>query len=550
MARGISPWRDIRSLLRLTRILRELRPDIVHVGTPKAGLLGGLAATFMRVPHRWYTMHGLRLETERGLPWLVLYCMEWLACRCAHRVRAVSPSLRTRAIALKLVKPRSVYVLGLGSANGVDLHRFQPAPERYLAAAQLRRKLGIAMDAPVIGFVGRITRDKGIHELHIAYRQLLRQFPGLRLLLIGTFELCCPADEQFRQSCLRDPNVIAVDEVDDLAPYYLLMDLLLLPTHREGFGNVSIEAQAMGVPAVTTDVTGARDSVRDGLTGILVPARDASALSAAAASLMADPELRGRMGSAGRAWVQHHFAAPAIWKLIADDYTDMLTATRTPEERGSSFDATDEPSAQSFYQRFGKRLLDIGVSVALLSLLSPLLLAVALAVRAALGSPVLFRQQRPGRLGQPFTLVKFRTMKHSLDANAQPLPDGERLTRLGRLLRSTSLDELPELVNVLKGEMSLVGPRPLLMEYLSLYTPAQLRRHDVPPGITGWAQINGRNAISWHKRLELDAEYVSRQSFTLDLRILWRTVAQVVRRTGISSQGHETMPKFQGTGHG
>lgn len=550
MKRGISPWRDLRSLLRLTRLLRQLRPDIVNAGTPKAGLLGALAATLARVPHRVYTMHGLRLETARGLPRRLLYCMEWIACHCVHRVRAVSPSLRARAIQLKLIAPSQIYVLGAGTANGVDLQRFQPTPECHRTAAQLRCELVIASDAPVVGFVGRITRDKGIGELAAVYRQLRPRFPALRLLLIGTFEACCAADEAFRQTCLHDPNIITVHEVADLAPYYLLMDILLLPTYREGFPNVPVEAQAMGVPVITTNATGARDAVQDGLTGILVPVRDAAAMAAAAASLLADPEGRKRMGAAGQAWVREHFAAPALWSLIADDFTAMLTATGNREDPASSTTGAEMQRAKSLYRRFGKRLLDAGASAALLLAFAPLLLATALAIRLALGSPVLFRQQRPGQRGRPFTLVKFRTMKHALNAVGEPLPDAQRLTTLGRFLRSTSLDELPELVNVLKGEMSLVGPRPLLMEYLRLYTPAQQRRHDVPPGITGWAQINGRNAIGWQQRLELDADYVTRQSFTLDLRILWRTVAQVLRRTGISSQGHDTMPKFQGTEHG
>lgn len=180
-------------------------------------------------------------------------------------------------------------------------------------------------------------------------------------------------------------------------------------------------------------------------------------------------------------------------------------------------------------------------------LLAPVLVAVALLVSWRIGKPVLFWQTRPGKHGKPFRIVKFRTMRDGRDAEGKLLPDAERMTALGRFLRAASLDELPELWNVLKGDMSLVGPRPLLMQYLPLYTPEQARRHEVRPGITGWAQVNGRNAISWEKKFELDVWYVDHQSFWLDLKILWLTLWQVVRRDGIRHEGHATMPAFTGT---
>ena len=178
--------------------------------------------------------------------------------------------------------------------------------------------------------------------------------------------------------------------------------------------------------------------------------------------------------------------------------------------------------------------------------LSPLLLAVAGIVRSFLGSPVLFRQLRPGYKGRPFTCLKFRTMTDRRDANGHLLSDAERLTPLGRFLRSTSLDELPELINVIRGEMSLVGPRPLLMQYLERYTPEQMRRHEVKPGVTGWAQINGRNAASWEQKFAYDIWYVENQSFWLDLKILALTPSKILTREGISQPGHATMREFDG----
>jgi lipopolysaccharide/colanic/teichoic acid biosynthesis glycosyltransferase len=193
-----------------------------------------------------------------------------------------------------------------------------------------------------------------------------------------------------------------------------------------------------------------------------------------------------------------------------------------------------------------KRALDVAAAGAALALLSPVIAVVALAVRLNLGAPVLFRQERPGLHGRPFRMMKFRTMRDAAGPDGAPLPDEERLTPFGRFLRSSSLDELPELWNVLRGDMSLVGPRPLLTEYLPLYSPRHARRHEVRPGLTGWAQVNGRNALTWPERLELDVWYVEHRSLALDLRILLRTVGTVFARRGISHAGHATMERFRG----
>lgn len=187
------------------------------------------------------------------------------------------------------------------------------------------------------------------------------------------------------------------------------------------------------------------------------------------------------------------------------------------------------------------------LALLLLLLLSPLLLTIALVVRLRLGGPVLFRQQRPGLHGRPFQLVKFRTMTQRRDAVGVLLPDAQRLTPVGQWLRRSSLDELPELLNILRGEMAFVGPRPLLMEYLPLYSPEQARRHDVRPGLTGWAQVQGRNALSWEEKFRLDVWYVDHRSLGLDLRILWLTLATVIRRDGISAAGEATMTPFTGS---
>ena len=195
-----------------------------------------------------------------------------------------------------------------------------------------------------------------------------------------------------------------------------------------------------------------------------------------------------------------------------------------------------------------KRMLDISIAAPLLVILMPFMAVIAVMIRLRLGSPVIFTQQRPGLYGKPFVIFKFRTLTDKRDVHGALLPDDQRMTRFGTLLRKLSLDELPELWNVLKGDMSLVGPRPLLMQYLDRYSPDQFRRHDIRPGITGWAQVNGRNHLSWEKKFELDIWYVDNHSTLLDLKILVKTVIQVFRRDGISQHGHATAAEFMGSG--
>lgn len=202
---------------------------------------------------------------------------------------------------------------------------------------------------------------------------------------------------------------------------------------------------------------------------------------------------------------------------------------------------------QSGLPLLAKKALDRTVALAALVATAPVIGAAAVAVRASMGSPVFFTQQRPGLNGRPFRIVKMRTMTDARDAQGRLLPDDQRLTKLGRFLRASSIDELPQLFNVLRGDLSLVGPRPLLMQYLPLYSPEQARRHDVLPGITGWAQIHGRNALSWEEKFALDVWYVDHWSPLLDLKILAKTALSVIRREGISSEGHATMPNFQGS---
>ncbi len=388
--------------------------------------------------------------------------------------------------------------------------------------AQLRQTLGLTGNERVIGFVGRFVKDKGIRELVEAFRELSAARPDLRLLLVGDFESGDPVEPDVRQYIESTPAILRPGFVADTAPYYALMDVFVLPTYREGFPGVPLEAQASEVPVVTTNATGAVDSVQHGITGLIVPVKDVKALTEAIDTLLRNPTMRADMGHAGRKWMEQAFRPETIWQAHADLYREMLEAhSQRKQQRRASL--------------ITKRAFDLLFATAALIALSPLLALVALVVRIFLGSPVLFRQVRPGYKARPFTCLKFRTMTDKRDAQGQLLSDAERLTPLGRFLRGTSLDELPELINVIRGEMSLVGPRPLLMQYLDRYTPEQMRRHDVRPGITGWAQVNGRQDIPFSRRFALDVWYVDNRSLLLDLKILFATIVHTVRGTGVRS---------------
>lgn len=324
MEREIAPLKDAVSLWRLWRLLRRTAPDLVVAGTPKAGLLGTIAARLAGVPHVVYTLHGLRLETAQGWKLRLLWLAEWLACRTANQVRSVSRSLMLRAIALGLVAPEHCSVTRSGSSNGVDMAHWQRTPLREAAGQRTRKRLGIPLESPLVGFVGRLTRDKGIVDLYEAFKRLRPFHSGLRLLLVGGFEAGDPVPPESRAAMEADPDVTITGFVGEVAPYYWTMDMLALPTYREGLPGVSLEAQAACVPVVSTDATGAVDAVLDGVTGLQVSAGDVDALTSALDRLLRDPGLRARMGKAGRLWVQQNFERERVWRDLLADYRSIV----------------------------------------------------------------------------------------------------------------------------------------------------------------------------------------------------------------------------------
>ncbi len=321
MHRGIAPFADLVSLYQLWLLIGRCHPDLVEFSTPKAGLLGTLAAWLRGVPRRVYMLRGLKLETTSGFKRRILLAAERLAARCAHVVLCNSESLRAESLVLRVAPLSKLRLLGEGSSNGVDIDRFFPGP------SPIRELLGIPRSVPVIGFAGRLTRDKGLPELCEAFDLILCAEPSTRLLLVGWFDVAEDAlDPGLRARILRHPNIYCTGFVPDTAPYYRAMDLLVLPTWREGFPNVVLEAAASGLPVVTTESTGARDSVLPEITGLMIPPGHPDAIYEAVMKLIRDSKRRRRMGRAARAWIVEHYVEARVVGMTVDYYKGMLDA--------------------------------------------------------------------------------------------------------------------------------------------------------------------------------------------------------------------------------
>jgi lipopolysaccharide/colanic/teichoic acid biosynthesis glycosyltransferase len=416
--------------------------------------------------------------------------------------------------------------------NGVDPGMFDPDARGEEFRAELGLKasfvvtyagaLGLANDIPtILKAAARLRDEHGIHFLLVGDGRERSNLEALaRELQLTNVTFVGPRSKS------EMPVILAASDA-------CVATLMNIAMFRTTYPNKVFDYMAAGRPTVLAIDGVIRQVIENAGGGLFVPPGDHAALASAISDLNKDQRSARLMGSAARDYVVKHFNRNPQANMFAD------LATRLASEQGRR--------AMSPYARGGKRLIDLAIALPGLVLLSPIMLLLAMAVRFKLGSPVLFRQARPGFRGGLFTLLKFRTMSEARDSKGDPLPDPARLTSFGRFLRATSVDELPELFNVLHGDMSLVGPRPLLPEYLKLYTSEQMRRHEVRPGITGWAQVNGRNTVSWEQRFELDVWYVNHCSFWLDLKILLLTAWKVLQREGISQEGQVTMSNFVGT---
>ena len=520
---GTDPQADLETLRALTQAFTRLRPDVVFSYTVKPVVWGTLAATLAGVPRRVAMVTGLghafiESQARKTSTAAVVHALYAFALRFAHRVIFHNDDDRRLFTERHLVPDdgRAVVVNG----SGVDISRFEPAP---LPAGPLRFLL-----------VARLLKEKGILEYVEAARIVRAKHPDV------VFELVGPADDnpsgisEAQARAWHDQGVIEyAGPLQDVRPAFARCHVYTLPSWREGMPRTNLEAMGVGRALLTTDVPGCRQTLRQGENGRLVPARDPHALAAACEWFIQNPDALPAMGQASRRLALERFDVRPVNEamrkhILGTGQTQKLVATVE-------------------LQLAIKRLIDIIGSAAGLAALSPILGAVVALELRHHGWPPFFTQARPGKHGRIFKMVKFRSMTNARDDQGQLLPDEQRLTRFGQKLRSSSLDELPELWNVLVGDMSLVGPRPLLTSYLSRYTDEQARRHAMRPGITGLAQVNGRNAISWEERFTLDVEYIDHWSLWLDLKILFQTVAVVLNRSGISAEGSATMPEFTGS---
>ncbi|HYF22793.1 MAG TPA: sugar transferase [Caulobacteraceae bacterium] len=530
---AVRAWRFFVFALRAISVALSERYDLIFAtSTPLTAALPGIAAKLLRGKPFVFEVRDLWPELPRAMGMRnplalgAMSALERAAYACADRVVALAPGIRDGVARTGYSRERIDLI-----PNGCDLELFDAAVQVRPADLFPGR---IGANDFVAVFAGAHGKANGLDAAVAAARLLQeRGRADVKLLLIGT------GSEKARLVGEAEglQTLVFADSVPKSKLAGLLrgadMGLQLLanvPAFYDGTSpNKFFDYLAAGRPVLINYPGWLARTVAEEGAGWAVPPGDAEAFAEALIAAADDRNEARRSGQAARALAENRFARADLAAALVRALEGVYTLTRRPRLAPL------------------KRALDIVASAAGLVVLSPVLLLTALLVRSRLGSPVLFRQVRPGLHGRPFEILKFRTMRDAIDRQGRALPDSDRLTPFGKTLRALSLDELPELWNVLKGEMSLVGPRPLLMEYLPLYSPEQARRHDVRPGLTGWAQVNGRNALGWEEKFALDVWYVDNRSFLLDLKILFLTVLKVFRREGVSASGHATMPAFTGS---
>jgi lipopolysaccharide/colanic/teichoic acid biosynthesis glycosyltransferase len=526
----------LRFAFRSVILAFRLDYDIVFAtSTPLTAALPGIAARWVRRKPFVFEVRDLWPELPRAMgairnP-LVLLMMDWLeyvAYYSADFCVALSPGI-AQGITRRGV-PESRVVI---APNGCDLDLFAPD-----AAQPVPEIPGLPPDTFVATFTGAHGTANGLEAVLDAAAELrTRGRADIFFVFIGDGKEKSALIERAHREKLRNCLFVGPIPKKALAQFLCrranvgLMILANVPAFYYGTSpNKFFDYLASGLPVLVNYPGWMAEMVTAQSMGVVVPPQDPVAFADGLTHMADARGATAEMGPRGRNFAQREFLRTTLAQRCVSVMESAATVRSSKK--------------MSAYRRWGKRVLDLLVLLAASPLTVPVAIVVALLVRLQMGSPVLFRQVRPGYKAKPFTLVKFRTMRVARDPEGNLLPDDQRLTSLGRLLRRFSLDELPQLWNVLSGEMSLVGPRPLLMEYLNIYTPAEAGRHNVKPGITGWAQINGRNSLSWQARSDLDLWYLDHWSAGLDVRILVRTISQVIGRKNISYDGHATMPVF------
>jgi lipopolysaccharide/colanic/teichoic acid biosynthesis glycosyltransferase/glycosyltransferase involved in cell wall biosynthesis len=532
-------WTFLRFAFRSVLLALRLNYDVAFAtSTPLTAALPGIAARWLRRKPFVFEVRDLWPELPRAMgvirnP-LVLMLMDWLefaAYRSANLCIALSPGIAQGILRRGVPASRVVT-----APNGCDLELFAPD-----AAQPLPEIPGLPLDNFVAAFTGAHGVANGLGAVLDAAAELHRRGRNdIVLVFIGDGKEKPALIEKARREKLD--NCLFVDPMPKkaLAQFLCrranvgLMILANVPAFYYGTSpNKFFDYLASGLPVLVNYPGWMAEMVTAQGAGVVIPPQDRAAFADALMQMADARAATAAMGLRGRKFAQGEFSRAELAQrcvaVLESAALDMRSLNGT-----------------SAYGLWGKRALDLLALFAASPIVLPVVIVTALVVRLQMGRPVFFRQVRPGYKAKPFTLLKFRTMNSARDDHGRLLPDEKRLTKFGKLLRRCSGDELPQLWNVLKGEMSFVGPRPLLMQYLDRYTPEQARRHEVKPGVTGWAQVNGRNALSWEERFQLDIWYVDHRSFGLDLKIIARTIAKIFLREGISQKGHATMPEFIG----
>ncbi len=596
-----SPW-DLLGLSRkvfaLARLLRTIKPDIVHYHLFTSIILGRAAAWLAGVPFRFSMVTGpfyLEAPAPRKIDLQTIWMDTVVIASCEY-TRALYAQLRVR---------RPVELIYYGADSG----HFDPA---LADAGKIRREFAIPSSCPVVGLVAHFYAPlppgpwtppqlwgRGVkgHETFLKAAQLvIDEIRSVKFLLVGTgWEEAGRIYEaelkQLTQLMGLEGYVIFTGFRRDIPDVLAGLDVAVQCSLSENLGG-TVEALLMARPTVATAVGGMVDTIRHRETGLLVPPDAPEELAQAILELLSDEDKARRLALRGREWALERFTLAKtvsdIDKLYQNVVGEVLGERGTRVEmyrnrcyrvcrcfgRGTVLLCRESIPIITLLLKLGyakfyamlssalgrvmslrrgaaftmKRVMDIVLTIGVLCAFGVPMVLIAFLIRVSMGRPVLYRQVRAGLHGEPFTLVKFRTMREAVDDLGRQLPDEARVTRLGRFLRRWSLDELPELFNVLKGDMSLVGPRPLLVEYVPLYTPEQARRHEVKPGMAGPVIMSGRNILDWEEKFKLDVWYVDNRNFRLDAKILFFTFLKVLKGEGVSSPGYETMPKFTGTG--
>jgi lipopolysaccharide/colanic/teichoic acid biosynthesis glycosyltransferase len=532
--RRINPVSNLRSLWHLYHLMKRGQFDIVHVHTPIAAALGRIAAWAAQVPAVIYTAHGFYFH-ENMPRWMrrFIIWLEKLLCCVTDLVLTQSQEDAVTAVREAICSQDKVLWIG----NGVDTARFTLDPDHDGA----RECLGLCAQDIVVGFVGRLVREKGVLELLEAMKLVFKAIPDAKLLVVGD-TLSSDRDRKTKHAITRlvaqdglASRVLFTGFVEDIPKVMAAIDLVVLPSQREGMPRSIIEAMASSKPVIATNIRGCREEVVHGLTGLLVPVGDSSALAQAIVSLLKNPELTHQMGVDGRRRACELFDERIVIDRQITAYAALAQKKLVHQaEQGRG-------TTKKRLQLWLKRAIDIGLSSLGLALLIIPFVVIAVLIKWDSSGPVFFHQERLGKHERPFRIWKFRTMVEGAINKGLGLisaRDDPRNTRVGKLLRNWGLDEIPQMINVLKGEMSIVGPRPPLCYPVKEYDNFYRQRFLAKPGITSLAVVKGRNLVSWRDRIKLDVWYINNWSLWLDLRIILKTFWVVlVTHKGVYGEG-------------